>query len=110
MCLFFFFKPKAAYDLRISDWSSDGCSSDLSPEVLLVRDRMERSGVDFCLDVHGNEGLPYVFIAGADAIPSATDRQIRLREAFEAALQRANPRSDERRVGKECVRTCRYRG
>src|SRR3546814_17538623 len=52
---------------------------------------MERSGVDFCLDVHGDEGLPYVFIAGADAIPSATDRQIRLREAFEAALQRANP-------------------
>src|SRR3546814_9388677 len=29
MCLFFFFKQKTAYDMRISDWSSDVCSSDL---------------------------------------------------------------------------------
>src|SRR3546814_8546669 len=28
-CLFFFFKQKTAYDMRISDWSSDVCSSDL---------------------------------------------------------------------------------
>src|SRR3546814_6950090 len=29
VCLFFFFKQKTAYDMRISDWSSDVCSSDL---------------------------------------------------------------------------------
>src|SRR3546814_959862 len=29
MCIFFFFKQKTAYELRISDWSSDVCSSDL---------------------------------------------------------------------------------
>src|SRR3546814_3715366 len=29
--LFFFFKQKTAYELRISDWSSDVCSSDLTP-------------------------------------------------------------------------------
>src|SRR3546814_7082310 len=29
LCLFFFFKQKTAYDMRISDWSSDVCSSDL---------------------------------------------------------------------------------
>src|SRR3546814_3186136 len=29
MCFFFFFKQKTAYEMRISDWSSDGCSSDL---------------------------------------------------------------------------------
>src|SRR3546814_2988685 len=29
LCLFFFFKPKTAYEMRISDWSSDVCSSDL---------------------------------------------------------------------------------
>src|SRR3546814_4908756 len=29
--LFFFFKQKTAYEMRISDWSSDVCSSDLSP-------------------------------------------------------------------------------
>src|SRR3546814_3123986 len=28
-CLFFFFKQKTAYEMRISDWSSDVCSSDL---------------------------------------------------------------------------------
>src|SRR3546814_9755894 len=30
-CLFFFFKQKTAYEMRISDWSSDVCSSDLRP-------------------------------------------------------------------------------
>src|SRR3546814_7560776 len=29
VCLFFFFKQKTAYEMRISDWSSDVCSSDL---------------------------------------------------------------------------------
>src|SRR3546814_239360 len=36
LCFFFFFKQKTAYDLRISDWSSDVCSSDLQPEGPLV--------------------------------------------------------------------------
>src|SRR3546814_21142315 len=36
--LFFFFKQKTAYEVRISDWSSDGCSSDLShPRELMCR-------------------------------------------------------------------------
>src|SRR3546814_13223920 len=30
MCCFFFFKQKTAYEMRISDWSSDVCSSDLA--------------------------------------------------------------------------------
>src|SRR3546814_6117791 len=29
ICMFFFFKQKTAYEMRISDWSSDVCSSDL---------------------------------------------------------------------------------
>src|SRR3546814_787991 len=33
VCLFFFFKQKTAYEMRISDWSSDVCSSDLNPDV-----------------------------------------------------------------------------
>src|SRR3546814_3399159 len=37
MCLFFFFKQKTAYEVRISDWSSDVCSSDLiAAEAILV--------------------------------------------------------------------------
>src|SRR3546814_1779183 len=35
LCLFFFFKQKTAYEMRISDWSSDVCSSDLSSAQLL---------------------------------------------------------------------------
>lgn len=62
-----------------------------SPEVYLTRARMRETGVDFCLDVHGDEGLPYVFIAGADGIPSLTERQTALRAAYDAALLRANP-------------------
>src|SRR3546814_1488141 len=31
--LFFFFKQKTAYEMRISDWSSDVCSSDLRPHI-----------------------------------------------------------------------------
>src|SRR3546814_3948403 len=37
--VFFFFKQKTAYEMRISDWSSDVCSSDLHPEL---RDRLNR--------------------------------------------------------------------
>src|SRR3546814_5965488 len=33
---FFFFKQKTAYEMRISDWSSDVCSSDLFAELLLA--------------------------------------------------------------------------
>src|SRR3546814_5250975 len=34
LCFCFFFKQKTAYEMRISDWSSDVCSSDLHPAVL----------------------------------------------------------------------------
>src|SRR3546814_7111442 len=41
-CVFFFFKQKTAYEMRISDWSSDVCSSDLKLEgVSLERDRLK---------------------------------------------------------------------
>src|SRR3546814_2697542 len=40
VCVFlFFFKQKTAYEMRISDWSSDVCSSDLKPCLLLARGR-----------------------------------------------------------------------
>src|SRR3546814_960655 len=37
LCLFFFFKQKTAYEMRISDWSSDVCSSDLIADLLNAR-------------------------------------------------------------------------
>src|SRR3546814_10009252 len=38
VCIFFFFKQKTAYEMRISDWSSDVCSSDLAGGLRAVRD------------------------------------------------------------------------
>jgi murein tripeptide amidase MpaA len=69
----------------------DKATMENSPEVFLTLQAMERAGLDFCLDVHGDEGLPYNFIAGADAIPSATAAQIDLRQRYEAALRAASP-------------------
>ncbi len=69
----------------------DKASMEKSPEVLLALKAMDNAGLHFCLDMHGDEGLPYNFIAGADAVPSATQKMIDLRIAYEAALQRANP-------------------
>jgi murein tripeptide amidase MpaA len=62
-----------------------------SPEVALVRAEMERGGVDFCLDVHGDEALPYVFIAGTEGIPSYGERVAGLDRRFRAALRQACP-------------------
>jgi murein tripeptide amidase MpaA len=62
-----------------------------SPEVLAVRDRMDATGVDLCLDVHGDEGLPYVFIAGASGTPSWDAARAALHETFCAAYQRDCP-------------------
>lgn len=62
-----------------------------SPEVHLVRAMMHQTGVDFCLDVHGDEALPYNFIAGAEGIPSLTEKQTALQDAYMTALRRANP-------------------
>src|SRR3546814_11891774 len=89
----FFFKQKTAYEMRISDWSSDVCSSDLfateDPKLL---------------DYEGAE----IVLIGARPNPE---------EAYGADLEpehesadTADIRSEERRVGKECVSTCRSRG
>ena len=57
-----------------------------SPEVFAVRNRMFETGVDFCLDVHGDETIPYNFISGADHVPSADARMKKLLIDFNEAL------------------------
>src|SRR3546814_1993881 len=79
MFLLFFFKQKTAYEMRISDWSSDVCSSDL------MWTRRRESELD---------GL---------ARHVSRERQTYKDETTQAL------RSEERRVGKECVSTCRSR-
>src|SRR3546814_9284899 len=83
--LFFFFKQKTAYEMRISDWSSDVCSSDLATTIIQIL-----AGVGgLFLDIFFQK--------------SALDRKTT--NATKAIAQR----SEERRAGKECVSTCRYR-
>src|SRR3546814_6211209 len=100
---FFLFKQKTAYEMRISDWSSDVCSSDL---------RFCRS----LLLIGGNRELQRIFPAiGIHIIhaqyPSTRLQGIRLADyqAIARAVA-AGARSEERRVGKECVSKCRSRG
>src|SRR3546814_6518648 len=85
--MIFFFKQKTAYEMRISDWSSDVCSSDLKG--------MNRDAFDALVD-------DQLRAAGADYVALAGYMRI-LSSDFVAR------RSEERRVGKECVSTCRSR-
>ncbi|TNE87600.1 MAG: hypothetical protein EP330_18055 [Deltaproteobacteria bacterium] len=62
-----------------------------SPEVYFTLAAMDASGVDLCLDVHGDEELPYNFIAGADGAPIWSPRLAELDRRFRDALERANP-------------------
>ena len=48
-------------------------SIEKSPEVFLVRAAMDETGVDFAIDVHGDEAIPANFLAGYEGIPSWTD-------------------------------------
>jgi murein tripeptide amidase MpaA len=62
-----------------------------SPEVYLVRAKMAETGADFHLDVHGDEALPYNFIAGFEGIQSLTDKQSMLIEKYQNILEKLSP-------------------
>src|SRR3546814_2075561 len=92
MC-FFFFKQKTAYEVRISDWSSDVCSSDLLGAVPRRLEQLLAGGA-------------VVQILQLGLLGGVLQRQHVL--AVLLAIRRG-ARSEERRVGKECVSTCRSR-
>ena len=71
------------------EWAAP--SVERSPEVLCVLAAMKQSGVDFALDVHGDEAIPHVFIAGFEGIPSITDKQLGLLGDYQARLTRLTP-------------------
>src|SRR3546814_3031884 len=94
MFVFFFFKQKTAYEMRISDWSSDVCSSDLTLDE--VRETLggdaELFAEAYGVTEHGNfEGKNILHVV------------------YDAQVLADRRRSEERRVGKECVSTCRSR-
>src|SRR3546814_17991163 len=88
----FFFKQKTAYEMRISDWSSDVCSSDLGPR----RRHRRRTG-------------PVARHRRGPGAVGRDDARRRLTVVSGCAALRPRPRSEERRVGKEWVSTCRSR-
>src|SRR3546814_6002107 len=88
---FFFFKQKTAYEMRISDWSSDVCSSDLIGRGVIIPVRLNEPLMDTKLaSKEAGGGLPIAVGEGMRAVS-------------------VKVRSEERRVGKECVSTCRSR-
>ncbi len=66
-------------------------SLDRSPEVFHLRKMMLDIGVDFCLDVHGDEGLPYNFVAGAEGVKSWNKRLAEINARFSEHLKTVNP-------------------
>src|SRR3546814_13441752 len=96
--------------MRISDWSSDVCSSDLLIDVE-VNDKMEvrvQNDLPIATDVHWH-GLKND--NANDGVAPYTQDLIEPGESFtyKVATVRPGVRSEERRVGKECVSTCRSR-
>src|SRR3546814_4283533 len=96
-CFFvvFFFKQKTAYEMRISDWSSDVCSSDLA----VRQGRKARLAHPARFDHPDKEH-------------DARSRNLLCDSGHQLLLDHrcgAVHRSEERRVGKECVSTCRSR-
>ncbi|MBV2146710.1 hypothetical protein KRZ98_00190 [Sphingobium sp. AS12] len=66
-------------------------SMERSPEVFLVRAAMDATGVDLAIDVHGDEAIPAVFIAGFEGIPSITERQLTLYHRYRDTLAARTP-------------------
>src|SRR3546814_3281317 len=98
--LFFCYKQKTAYEMRISDWSSDVCSSDLLPldGAKAAADPARDAFVERYLRRGIDAGVEMKSLSGASG-----------GEGGYAVPREIDGRSGERRVGKECVSTCRSR-
>jgi murein tripeptide amidase MpaA len=68
-----------------------GPSAEKSPEVLAIRNAMDETGVDFAMDVHGDEAIPVAFVAGFEGIPSWTEAQGQGLYRYQRILARRTP-------------------
>src|SRR3546814_5286544 len=100
MFFFFFFKQKTAYEMRISDWSSGVCSSDLAQQAEGIEGAAGENATMGRLDDH-LVLMRHRNGEGGDVVHP--------RRALAHRITMEADRSEERRVGKECVSTCRYR-
>src|SRR3546814_15731590 len=124
--MFFFFKNKTAYEMRISDWSSDVCSSDLETdngEIAAEPEKARQIGQVVDLGVHHQRTghlhtrqvhpVAHVVhpighaLVGLDLLDAAKVLRDQFSRVGIVCPQRH--RSEERRGGKEWVRTCRSR-
>src|SRR3546814_13430754 len=114
--VFFFFKHKTAYEMRIIDWSSDVCSSDLrslrcfdaAQGAFDAANGYNHSVVRHCASIARlGDHAKTLFVLLLTLAPRA-DKWGRF-FATRALEFRCPQRSEERRVGKECVSTCRSR-
>src|SRR3546814_10812513 len=111
---FFFFKQKTAYEMRISDWSSDVCSSDLAREIPAGTQIIEYKGkritaeqADAKHPVNPDDPFhTFFFSLSSGKIIDGGDKGNDARWINHSC---GPNRSEERRVGKECVRTFRSR-
>src|SRR3546814_5095865 len=130
LCFFFFFQQKTAYEMRISDWSSDVCSSDLLNTCHIREKAAEKVYSDIGRLKRDDGSRPMIAVAGCVAQaegaeiprrapsvdivvgPQAYHRLPELvakAKAGKRALDTDMPRSEERRVGKGGVSTGRSR-
>src|SRR3546814_9729827 len=100
--MLFFFKQKTAYEMRISDWSSDVCSSDLT--------RGGDGGDPWSAGERADQDQEFADeVTGArQAEGRGCEEQADGRQVGDARPDAAHS-SEERRVGKECVSTCSSR-
>src|SRR3546814_6580765 len=98
--LFFVFKQKTAYEVGISDWSSDVCSSDLTP-------LSDASDCHLSLQITNVRRSPKQLQSLTSGTPLASVKH-GVGRCGSRHIQH-DSRSEERRVGKACVSPCRSR-
>src|SRR3546814_2563259 len=108
VCLCFFFKQKTAYEMRISDWSSDVCSSDLNtPGTPINEGGLNAAAIAPALRYAVDQGA---FAINMSFNGTATGQlAVDQRAAMDHVRSNNRLRTEERRVGKACVSTCRSR-
>lgn len=71
------------------EWAAP--SLEKSPEVFYVMNKMDITGVDIFVDVHGDESLPYNFVAGSEGTPNYNARTKMLEDTFKDTLMTITP-------------------
>src|SRR3546814_6604429 len=103
MFVFFFFKQKTAYEMRISDWSSDVCSSDLEAAESMVT--MNRYSITYARALVAATPIEQIVAGRRKSFKGLTDEQIALMERETANLDR-----EFKKIGRASCRerVCQY--